>query len=83
MSINEVPIVTTRNRHMEVMKLPDQVSTKCVGHCRSVTLEERCDMLGVMPQSLVAQSTCQKLKSLGRMSPVNIAGVASRDVVCV
>ena len=40
-------------------------------------------MLGVVPESLVGQSQFQTLKSLGGMFPVNMAGVALREVMCL
>ena len=81
--INEVPIFTTRNNHLAIMKLPNARSTKCVGLGRLLSMEERCEMLGVVPESLVGQSQFQTLKSLGGMFPVNMAGVALREVMCL
>ena len=40
-------------------------------------------MLGVVPESLVGQTQFQTLKSLGGMFPVNMAGVALREVMCL
>ena len=40
-------------------------------------------MLGVVPESLVGYSPFQTLKSLGGMFPVNMAGVALREIMCL
>ena len=82
-SINEVPIFTTCNNHLAIMKLPNKHSTKCVGIGRLLSMEERCEMHGVVPQSLVGQTENQKRKSLGGMFPVNMAGVALREIMCL